>query len=635
MAADIAAGIASDPADGFGGGLDADPDPELLEFVRGTASLDAGARAWLAEAVPPDCFGYPPGLTADDRLALTYARLRRAGRAAPPAADLLADPPALCGLLERAAIADPALFHVMLLHYTLALGPILRFGAGREGPDEPGGPGGPVGLGGLGAARAALESMEAFGTLLMTEVGRSNSHLSPRTIARHDPATGGFVLSTPDAAAAKFPTSAGHPGVPKVAAVYATLVHGGTERGVFVFVVPVRGPGGEVPAGVRVVAAPETSGLRVDYAAVLLDDLPVPYEAWLRDGARIGPDGAFHDPAGSAAARLTRSMGVAPPVWRAVISASAAVARASAGTLLAHSAGRGTLGRLGPRRPLTDYRNQREAVLGALASAYALTAVAGHVKARPAPPQGGPGGPGTAWAPWSAVDRDLALLKVAATVQAQETVSRCRVRSGAPGFAAVERLNAYRGLTHAYLNAGGDNELILYDTARAMADLDRYVPPAAEEGPPDGGDLESPRVWPYLARQAERRLRDRLARRVQDARRAGRDDFTAWNDNLALAARTARACADRTVLEIVAGAAAAGPPVLARTLALYALDWLDGRAGDLLNEGVVRPGVLEGVAAARRRVCDALAPDAAALAAALELPAEVCAPPASFTGAHR
>ncbi|NEA22961.1 hypothetical protein G3I70_10725, partial [Actinomadura bangladeshensis] len=333
---------------------------------------------------------------------------------APPAADLLADPPALCALLDRAAIADPALFHLMLLHYTLALGPILRFGAGQDGARE---------------ARDALESMDAAGTLLMTEVGRSNSHLSPRTIARHDPATGGFVLTTPDPRAAKFPTNTAHPAVAKTAAVYATLVHGGQERGVFVFAVPLRRPDGTVPPGVRIVPAPETTGLQIDYAAVLLEGVHVPYGAWLRDGARIDADGAFHDPAGSPAARLTRSMGIAPPVWRAVISASAAITRASAGMLLAHSAGRTTLGRLAPRRPLTDYRNQQEAVLGALAAAYALTAVAAHVtEPRPAAPHtpDDESGPATAWAPWSAVDRDLALLKAAATAQAQETVSACR-----------------------------------------------------------------------------------------------------------------------------------------------------------------------------------------------------------------
>ncbi|TDC45268.1 hypothetical protein E1281_30850, partial [Actinomadura sp. KC345] len=171
------------------------PDEGLLGFVRGS-SLDAKTRARLAEAVPDEFFTYPGGLTARGHQELTYERLRRAGLSAPPAPDLLDDPPALCALLERAAIADPALFHVMLLHYTLALGPVLRFGAGQDGPRE---------------AREAMESMASFGTLLMTEVGRSNSHLSPRTVARHDPATGGFVLSTPDAQAAKFPTNTAHP----------------------------------------------------------------------------------------------------------------------------------------------------------------------------------------------------------------------------------------------------------------------------------------------------------------------------------------------------------------------------------------------------------------------------------------
>ncbi|MDL4776907.1 acyl-CoA dehydrogenase [Actinomadura xylanilytica] len=596
------------------------PDPALLRLVRGD-SLDAKTRARLDEAVPPEFFGYPAGLTAREHQALTYARLRRAGLAAPPAPELLADPPALCALLERAAIADPALFHVMLLHYTLALGPILRFGAGQRGPAQ---------------ARDDLETMASFGTLLMTEVGRSNSHLSPRTLARHDPGTGGFVLSTPDAEAAKFPTNSAHPQIPKTAAVYATLVHGGLERGVFVFVAPLRGPDGQVPEGVRIVPAPETGGLQVDYAAVHLDGLRLPHEAWLRDGAGIGDDGAFHDPAGDPAARLTRSMGIAPAVWRAVIAASAAITRASAAALLAHSTGRPTLGRLAPRRPLTDYRNQQEAILGALASAYALTAVAGHVKARrtsadaptapdgPAPPPGA--GPSTAWAPWSAVDRDLALLKTAATLQAQETVSLCRVHSGAPGFAANDRLNGYRGLAHAYTNAGGDNELILFDTARAMADLDRYTPPHTADQPPGDGDLTSPPMWLHLAGGCERRLRRRLADRVAAGRRGGQDAFTAWNDNLALATRTATAHADRIVLEILAAAHTAHKGVLRQVLTLYALGWMERRAGILLNEGIIAPGTLDRVWELRRRVCDELAPHAAGLAAAFELPPEITAP---------
>jgi acyl-CoA oxidase len=319
-------------------------------------------------------------------------------------------------------------------------------------------------------------------------------------------------------------------------------------------------------------------------------------------------------------------------VWRAVISASAAITRASAGMLLAHSAGRSTLGRLAPRRPLTDYRNQQEAVLGALASAYALTAVAGHVKVRRTSADAPADGPQTAWAPWSAVDRDLALLKAASTVAAQDTVSMCRVHSGAPGFAAVERLNAYRGLAHAYMNAGGDNELILYDTARAMADLDRYAPPEAVPGPPDEGDLDSPRVWLFLAREAERRMRDRLAEQVGEAAGAGADPFTAWNDNLVLAAQTATACADRLTLEICDAALESGPQALRPVLRLHALNWMARRAAGLLDEGVVPPGWLQEVHAARRRACDELAPRAGELAEAFELPPVITAPAAFLTG---
>ncbi len=150
-------------------------DAGLAAFVRG-ASLDAKTRARLEEAVPEEFFTYPGGLTAREHQALTYDRLRRSRSRRAPGRGAAGRPAALCALLDRAAIADPALFHVMLLHYTLALGPILRFLSARTAPARtvPG-----------GARVAGVDGLG--GVLLMTEVGRSNSHLSPRTIASHDP----------------------------------------------------------------------------------------------------------------------------------------------------------------------------------------------------------------------------------------------------------------------------------------------------------------------------------------------------------------------------------------------------------------------------------------------------------------
>src|SRR5690606_12421844 len=112
-------------------------------------------------------------------------------------------------------------------------------------------------------------------------------------------------------------------------------------------------------------------------------------------------------------------------------------------------------------------------------------------------------------------------------------------------------------------------------------------------GPPDDGDLNSPQVWLFLIGDTERRMRDRLAARVHDARRRGEDAFTAWNANLVLAARTAQTFADRIVLEICAAALdSTAPPLLAPVLRLHALNVLDRRAADLLNEGVAPPGIL-------------------------------------------
>ncbi|NEA24297.1 hypothetical protein G3I70_17625, partial [Actinomadura bangladeshensis] len=100
--------------------------------------------------------------------------------------------------------------------------------------------------------------------------------------------------------------------------------------------------------------------------------------------------------------------------------------------------------------------------------------------------------------------------------------------------------------------------------------------------------------------------------------------------NLVLAARTAAACADRIVLEICAAGAESAET--GAVLRLHALNVLERRAPDLLNEGAAPPGLLDLLWEARRRTCDELAPRAAELAAAFDLPAPVTAPTAFLVG---
>lgn len=580
----------------------------LTDFLTASGSAwTGGQHPWLLDAFPPTAFSWPDGLARNGRLTLAYARAANAGRAAPKPVVLLDDPSALCALLARAAVADPELFHILLVHYTLVLAPLRQ--------SQPNGT-----YGELASVRDELESMTTFGTAVLTEGNRSNSHLHVRTRAAFDPATGGFTLHTPDADAVKFPATAGHPGVPKTGAVYAQLVARGQDCGMFVFMVPLRGQDGTVTSGVHITPAPDTSALPCDYAAVRFDNVHVPFHAWLSDGATIDATGHFQDVAVSTSARLTRTMSIGGPhVWRGIISASAAVAQASARILHSHSANRLTMGRLLPEAGLLRYRNQQQAVLDALANAYALAVIAHHTTTKVMTPSTFPVSQGT-WAPWSAVDRELPLLKATATSLSLDTVALCRSRCGARGYLADNRLNSYHGFMDAYRTAGGDNELIMLDTAQAMMNPDTYRPPRPDTFTGRTADLLSPHTWLSLAGNVERYLHDRLKVGLESAKNDGADEFTAWNNNLGPARSAASAWADRIVLQLLCSAYDTAPHPVDKLLSLFALSWLERGTQFLAAPDITPRDLLNRIWEHRRNLCDELSHHAADLANAIDLP---------------
>lgn len=650
------------------------PRTELRDFVfppQFYAGPD-GITHWLSRAIPDPAGRRPDDLPRQQRISSAYTRAAAAGRAAPPVDALLAQPPALAALLARAAVADPAMFHILLVHYTLVLAPILA-----SDPD-----GRSVGL---SALRASLQSMSSFGSALMTESARSNSQVHLRTEARFDPLTREFVLHTPDADAAKFPNSAGAAGVPKIAAVYARLVVDGTDCGTFTFVVPIKDGRGAVASGVQITPAPTTSALVCDFAYTRFHYKRIPFHSWLSNGARIDDAGRFHDsatdpvghsgntpdgrsnsaghrlgtaapqirrslgaatsaiqsltnagrlrrrasapradnryrdPTPNPAARLTRTMSTtAPHVWRGVIAAAAAVARESAVILHTHTADRLTMGRLAPEQPLMRYRAQQEAVLGTLAGAYALTVIANHTTRADRPVTSTQAA--ATWAPWSAVDPELPLLKAAATRLSADVITVCRARTGAAGFVADDRLNSYHGLVNSYFSAGGDNELILLDTAHAMTTSSDHPLPTPEPAPPPHADPTMPRVCLALVRSAERYYQQRLINGLAVATQAGQDRFTAWNDNLALARATGAARADRIVIQLLRDTHDIAPHPISTVLRYFLLSWVEQHAGSVTDQLLVAPHLHERIWQRRRALCDELVPHIPELVSALRFP---------------
>ncbi|MBW4717306.1 acyl-CoA dehydrogenase [Saccharothrix obliqua] len=569
--------------------------------------VDDDFRDVLATLFRHEVFRPRGGMDYQERCELTYERLRVVGGHLPPGSALLRDLPKLFTTLEWAAVADPPLFLALTLHVCLSLGAIVEFGDERAEQHV-----------------RELDDMSSFGALLVTELGRGNSHLGIRTTAEHDVATGEFVLRTPDEAARKFMPNVGLAHVPKTGVVYARLRAGGRDHGVFPFVTPIRTADG-TPDGVRVVPLPEAPLLPLDYALIEFDGLRLPGTALLADNARFDADGAFADPLGGADRRLRRSLDIRHNAWVASSAALAAVARAGVVNALRHARNRLTVSRFAGERGVLDHRAQQRPLFGALADCYALTRLVERVKAaRTRSREHAPDG--SAWSPGPALNRTYGLVKAVASTLTGDIVTTCALRCGAHGVFATGRWVDYQGLAHMLGPAAGDGYLIVLEAARGMAAGDHYEPPL-REGALDM-DLSDPASWPRLARARERLLYERLADRMRLAASRGQQGFEAWNNRSHLGAELAEAHVARLMLEAVAEAPASSPAGSATRLAdalsaMHAVRELSRHAAFHLREGLITAEQLDRLAEREHDLCDRVLTDLDAAPLLLDVPEEL------------
>lgn len=558
---------------------------------------DEAARKEAAALFSHEIFQRREGLTHTERCRLTYDRMRFLSEHLPSASALLNDPRALLTLLETAAVASPPVFLALTIHYCLSVNAIREFGGDRDD---------------LARHFGEVDSMASIGTLVVTELGHGNSHAAIRTEARYDPATREFVLHTPDPGARKFMSNNALPGVAKIGVVYARLLVGGIDRGVFGFVVPLRDETG-TPPGVRIQPLPETPFLELDYAMIEFDHVRLPKHHLLHDSAKLDDDGTFHDPLDGPAARLQRSLTVRENAWAASAAALAAVSRAAVAVAVRHACHRISRSRVSAERPVIEFRTQQRALFGALAAAYASTCLVNRTKRAWIATMTGEPGDGL-----FSLGRTLGLVKAAACWSAGRVTTECGLRAGAHGMFTANRLVDYQGLTHLLNPAAGDSHLIALEAGRALAAGEQYRPPEAVK--PSGRELTDPRLWAELAETRERLLHDRLTGQLDRAARRGQPPFEAWNNRLPLALDLARAHANRLELACFTEAAAAHP-VLEPLITLYALEKID--LAFHLAEGLLTPGQANAIPALLNACCEKLAPHALDLVDAFDLPPDL------------
>ncbi|MER7698909.1 MULTISPECIES: acyl-CoA oxidase [unclassified Streptomyces] len=581
---------------------------EMLRLVEGP--LDPASRSALAtlRTALADDPGIPGGATGGagrfplngpvhgpGRGPVLLRRLRAMSAALPPGAGVLDDPARIAAVHACAAVADPSLCLAGLVHYLLCLGSLTEL---CEDPAR------------LEPHLSALREGRAKGVYLITEAGQANSHLATGTRADLDPADGTFVLRTPGPESAKF-GSAGTFGVPQTGVVLARLFAGGADRGVFAFMVALSDERGLSP-GVEMSSPVALDALPLDYVQVRFHGVRVPAGHWLADGARIGPDGVFHDPAGSPEQRLQRTLRVGQGLWATMPAVAAATARRSAVRALSYARRRRTQSRLAPGIPLITYRSQQTAVLGALADAFALTCAADGARAvrsaAAAAPSPHAGDAAVGFTPWAAVSEPLAAYKAVTVRTAARVSSECRHRSGFSGQLSVHGLSAYHGFHHAFDTAGGDSQLVFYDMGRSFVE-GQSPEEEARTGREPTPDTTSPHWWPVVLR----RHRDDLARELRRLGGAdgGRDPFERWNPLLERAGLLGEARATLMVAEdlarVTAGLRDAGlsralTPLAALHGVLAARRW----SGSLLTVGTLAPVDVEALAPVVDRLCDAV-----------------------------
>ncbi|MFJ3176428.1 hypothetical protein ACIPJK_37485 [Streptomyces roseus] len=561
------------------------PETPLARLLRGCA--DEKTRATLAEAFSDGVF-HPAaahsGLAAHEQHRLTYRRLAALLAKLPPGRELLADSSQFFAVIEYTAVVDPSLAMAFTIHCGLALGALLELGEGRDD---------------LAEHIQSLESCDTFGVFAVTELGYGNSHLAPTTEAHFDPVSREFVLHTPDLAAQKFMTNTGIADLPKTAIVMARLLIDNEDHGTGQFVVQLCDEDGPRP-GITMELLPATPVVTFDYGLLRFERLRLPYEAWLRDGASIDTDGRLHDWVPTPEVRLARSLAPARNVWGGLPSALAAVSRASVLGALQFSQGRVTTAQGdSARRPLLDYSAQQRALLVALGKSFAMTCATNHSR-RPRTPTmnhlreaaaafaARPGA--MAWSPWAALDREAGVIKAMAAWSAAEVSGECRRRCGASGILSVNSFLSHELLAYAFNHAGGDNNLIILEAARTMAEGLDYTPPDPAPQAAHHAHLDSPERWLALVQGRETRLAARLA--AAAAHPAGTPVYQVWNPLQDLARELGEAYGTRRITEITLAAVESLPQGAGRRrvtalTALYVLDHVSTHSGPYICENLL------------------------------------------------
>ena len=449
-------------------------------------------------------------------------------------------------------------------------------------------------LGNATQHRRYLRDIATFalpGCFAMTEIGHGSNVRELETVARYDPASGQFVVTSPTWTAGKnyIGNGACHG---RMATVFAQLETLGERHGVHAFLVPLRDEEGNVLPGVRIEDnGPKMGENGVDNARLWFDDVRVNRDALLDRYGQVAADGSYQSDIRSPGARFFTTISALVGGRISIAAAGLSAAKSGLTIALRYAARRRQFRAPGASEetPLLDYPTHQRRLLPLLANAYALHFTHEFLVGR----RGGGG---------REVELLAAGLKAWTTWNTTRTLQTCRECCGGEGYMSVNRLPALKADSDIFTTFEGDNTVLMLWIGRQLL-----------TAPTPAADAEGDYLPMFLGR--EQTLRAQI-------------DADQPTNLLGLA----HAWVERVILERFHAAIARCEDhgcveVLSRLRDLFALTLLEENRGWFLEHDFLAVESSKALPRAVETQCARLAPDALALVAAFGIPDQCLAAP--------
>jgi acyl-CoA oxidase len=488
---------------------------------------------------------------------------------------------------------------------------------------------------------------EMMGCFAMTERAHGSNVRALATLARYDPKTQQFVITTPNLGAGKewIGNAAAHA---RMAVVFAQLETLGEGYGVHAFLVPIRDESGATLPGVRVEDCGEKMGLNgVDNGRLWFDDVRVPRSALLDRFGQVASDGSYASAIPSASKRFFTMVGTLVGGRISVSGGATSASKVGLTIALRYARARTQFPNAsGREQPLLHYLTHRRRLIPRLAAAYAFSFAQHGLLGRTSHL-------GVHQTEARDVETLAAGLKALGTWQAIDTLQQCRECCGGQGYLTSNRIDALRTDTDVFTTFEGDNTVLLQLVANNLL---RGLRRSAQEQPVrtlvkgivgelvdrvsdrnpiaalrEGVEgLTSLDVHAALMKEREEGLLGSLGRRVAKRVREGMDPQDAFEACQDHGLSLARAHVERFVLDSFQ-AVAKGHPVLEPLCALYGLWRVEADLAWFLEQELLSQAQTRVVRSEINRLCDELAGQADGLVDAFGIPSSCLGPLADPT----